>query len=489
MATLSSALNYALAGLSVTATQSALVSRNVSFAGDENYTRKSAEILTLPGGAPVISNYTRSMDKQLFDKMLGAGSSAAGREVVIDVLSRLGQTVGDPQDDASLAAIIGKLQDDLRTYESNPASSALAASAVNAARDVVNKLNEVSSEILDVRSQADAAMAQSVARIGTLLAQFKIANDTVVRGSGTATELTDSLDQRDSILKLLSEELGIRTATRPNNDVLIYAEGGAVLFEGSPRSITFSATLGYSPDTIGNQVIIDGVPVTGPLAPMPVSGGKLPALAAVRDKLSLTLQNQVDEIAAGLIRGFAESDQSAIPVLPKVAGLFLDTSGGIPIEGALSTGLASRLRLNPLADPEVGGSPFLVRDGGFGGGAYVYNVQNSAAYQGRIRDLIRAIDTPSAFDPQAGLDTTATLKAFGAKSASWVEAQRQTAQSAYDAANATRVRAGQTLLRVTGVNIDQEMAALLDLEKSYQASSKVISVVDAMLSSLLEAVR
>ena len=65
MATLSSALNYALSGLSVTAAQSALVSRNVSFAGDENYTRKSAEIYTLPGGAPAISNYNRSTDKLL----------------------------------------------------------------------------------------------------------------------------------------------------------------------------------------------------------------------------------------------------------------------------------------------------------------------------------------------------------------------------------------------------------------------------------------
>jgi flagellar hook-associated protein FlgK len=32
------------------------------------------------------------------------------------------------------------------------------------------------------------------------------------------------------------------------------------------------------------------------------------------------------------------------------------------------------------------------------------------------------------------------------------------------------------------------MAALLDLEKSYQASSKVLSIVDSMLATLLQAV-
>ena len=36
MANISSALNHALAGLSVSAAQSALVARNVSNAGDEN---------------------------------------------------------------------------------------------------------------------------------------------------------------------------------------------------------------------------------------------------------------------------------------------------------------------------------------------------------------------------------------------------------------------------------------------------------------------
>jgi flagellar hook-associated protein 1 FlgK len=70
-----------------------------------------------------------------------------------------------------------------------------------------------------------------------------------------------------------------------------------------------------------------------------------------------------------------------------------------------------------------------------------------------------------------------------------VEATRQTAQNSLGLANATRARASDSLARVTGVNIDQEMAILLDLEKSYQASSKVLSTIDAMLAALMEAVR
>ncbi|MBI3672773.1 MAG: hypothetical protein HY245_05005 [Rhizobiales bacterium] len=39
---------------------------------------------------------------------------------------------------------------------------------------------------------------------------------------------------------------------------------------------------------------------------------------------------------------------------------------------------------------------------------------------------------------------------------------------------------------MTGVNIDEEMAAMLDLEKSYQASAKVMSIVDGLIGNLLD---
>ena len=173
-------------------------------------------------------------------------------------------------------------------------------------------------------------MRESVAKVNTLLSQFKVVNDSIVRGQGTPSDLGENLDQRDSILKLLSEEMSIRTTTRPNNDVLIYAEGGAVLFEGNPRTVSMETTAVFDGATRGKAVYIDGVAVTGPAAPMPITGGRLAALAEARDVLAPGFGNQLDLIAGGLIRGFAESDRSASPSLPDVAGLFVDRDGVLP---------------------------------------------------------------------------------------------------------------------------------------------------------------
>ena len=51
------------------------------------------------------------------------------------------------------------------------------------------------------------------------------------------------------------------------------------------------------------------------------------------------------------------------------------------------------------------------------------------------------------------------------------------------------MRTSEALSNVTGVNIDEEMSLLLDLEHSYQASAKLVQTVDNMLAALLAAVR
>lgn len=488
MANLSSALNYALSGLSVSASQSAVVSRNVSSAGDENYTRKTAQVVTLSHGGPVVSQIARSSDRQLLDKLLATSSDAAAQQIGLDALNRLSALTGDPKDGTSIAAGLTRLQDALRGLEQNPASTVLARSAVEAARGVALQLNQASDEVSAIRSEADQGMAEAAERIGNLLTQFKVVNDSIVRGQGTASDLSEDLDQRDAILKLLSEEIGIRTTVRTNNDVLIFAAGGAVLFEGSPRNIRFTPSGVLQPGVTGGALSVDGVQVTGPGAAMPVSGGRMSAYVAVRDDLGPELARQLDQIAAGLIRAFSESDPQLPASLPTVEGLF-QGNGTIPDLNTPNDGLAAMLRLNPLADPEQAGSVLLLRDGGFGGAGYVRNTNNYAGFQARIAELADAIDNTQSFAAVGGIGGQVSVKALSLQSSSWVEGRRQESQSALDNAAALKSRAAGALAKVTGINIDQEMATLLDLEKSYQASAKILSIVDSMFGTLFEAVR
>lgn len=486
MSILSTALNTALSGLTSSSIQSAIVSRNVASVNDPDYSRRTAAIITLPGGAVSVASYDRSADKRMLDKLLDATSLSAGNDAVLSALSQLTGTIGDPQSENSITSLLGKFQDALRNYEANPADNSLAANAIQSAKSLTRALNAASQAVQDTRKTADQAMQTSVASINALLGQFKVANDAVIRGGGTPGELADSLDQRDRILKQLSEEIGIRTVTRANNDVAIYTDSGIPLFETTPRQVTLAATNTFTAGQSGNPVMVDGVRLSGAAAPMAGTTGRLASLAQVRDGIAVTYQSQLDEVARGLISEFAEHDQSASPSLPDVAGLFDMGSTTIPTQG--TAGVASAIRVNPLADPERGGNPSLLRDGGFGGAAYVQNTTHAEGYQARLGQLIDGLNQPISFDASAQLGTSATLADFSAGASGWLEGKRAQVSSQADATTAEKFRASDALRRVTGVNIDEEMTTMLDLEKAYQASAKVISAVDGMLQTLLQTI-
>src|SRR3990172_11744626 len=111
---LSVGLDVALSGLSTTAEQTAVVSRNVARAGDPHASRKTANLVTLPGGGVKLASVTRASNAALFDKMLGATSDAGTQRVLLEALNRLDETINDPELDASPAALVSKLGEALQ---------------------------------------------------------------------------------------------------------------------------------------------------------------------------------------------------------------------------------------------------------------------------------------------------------------------------------------------------------------------------------------
>jgi flagellar hook-associated protein 1 len=489
MVNLSTALSIAANSLSVASAQTAVVSRNIANANDPNYARKSAVLASLSAGGSFIAGIERSADAALQRKMLEASSTSAGTDAFLSGLKQLSETTGDPDSAMSLTAFLGKFRNELQVYEADPSKPLNGDAVLGAARDVASGLNGASAAVQEVRRRADEDMTASVASINDLLKRFKAANDAIVSGDGTPADLSDQLDQRDRTLKQLSEEIGIRTVTRGRNDIAIYTDGGVTLFDKLPRAVSFQPTAVYAAGTVGRHVYVDGLPVTDTSSGMASRSGRLTGLAGLRDGTAVTYQAQLDEVARGLIEGFADSDRGVPATLPDVPGLFTAPGlASIPLSGVVAPGLAAQIRVNPLADPKQGGDPRLIRDGGFGGAAYVANTGGASGFSARIAELIGALDTRRPFDPAAGLGDDSSLVNFAANSSGWIEARRSAATAAAEMNAALSARAADALQRETGVNVDEEMSIMLELERSYQASAKLISAVDGMLADLMAVV-
>jgi len=490
---LSSALNVAQSSLTATSTQTSILSRNVAGADNPHFNRKNANLTTTYGGAVKVNSIGRAMDSVLFTARLGATATATTQQAIVDALEQLETTVNDPELNQSLAAKLGNLTNALQQYGVTPDDPLLAQNVLTKATELVRTLNEASETVRTVRQQADADMAAGVERVNGLLLEFETANLAIVKGSQAGDDITDQLDTRDRILSQLSEEMGISVSTRANNDMVIYTDGGVTLFETVPRTVSMAASFGLGAGTAGNAVYVDGVPVTGANAIMPIKSGQIYGSAIVRDQITVTYQTQLDEIARGLIEVFAETDQSGGGG-PAQAGLF--TYGAppatIPATGVAVAGMAGAIRVNSNVDPAQGGDLDLLRDGGISDPLdpdYNYNASGAAGFPDRIQGLLTALGGPRGFDPATGADPTNTLVGFAGFSVGWLEAKRQTSAEALGYETALLQRTTSALSNVTGVDINEEMTLMMELERSFNASSTLITTIDRMLASLLAAVR
>jgi flagellar hook-associated protein 1 FlgK len=137
----------------------------------------------------------------------------------------------------------------------------------------------------------------------------------------------------------------------------------------------------------------------------------------------------------------------------------------------------------------VGGDPNLLRDGAISGNvAYQYNTAGNGGYSARLQQLIGGMAAAQPFDATSQGKPNGSLGDFASSSASWLENQRKTADSNVSYQNTMLERTTAALSNVSGVNMDDEMSLMLQVERTYSASSKIISTVDEMLQSLLSAV-
>ena len=485
---LSVALNTARQALQTTATQIAVSGSNIANADDPTKSRKIATATVDASGSSQIRTITRATNDSILTQYLSANSRSAGSQALLDGLNRLQDTVGDTADSTSPAAKIAALSTALQAYANQPSDASLGQAAVTAAQSVASALNSASQTATAVRNDADSAMASSVDQLNSLLAQFQTLNTRVVNETHAGADTTDALDQRDAVLDQISQQIGVTVMRRDGGDMAIYTDSGVVLFDKTARTVSMTATSTLPAGTTGNPVLVDGVPVTGANAPMPISSGTLAGLATLRDETAPTYQAQLDEMARGLVESFAETDQSGGGGAD-LAGLFTWSGGpAVPASGTLSSGIASTLQVNSAVVSSQGGSTARLRDGGINGASYKYNTTGAASFSDRLTGLIGSLDAPLSFSTASGLDASASLTDFAASSVGWLENQRQSASNTADYQSTLLTKVKTSLSNAVGINLDDEYAQQLQLEQSYQASSKLINVINDMFKTLLNAV-
>lgn len=472
---LETALNTAKSSLSASQKRIAISALNVAGANDPSYSRKLAPTVSGNNTVQVVGPF-RAGDVRLYERYLDATSQSAREQALLAGFTRFAETVGDTASGTSLVGRLGALTDKLTEYRNAPNDDNLARAAVTSARDLARALNDASAVVAGVREVAHADVTASVGKINTLLKDLETLNTAVVRGSSAGADVTDQMDRRDALIAQLSEEIGISVVRRPNNDVVLYTDGGVTLFETNARDVRAQTTAGVI------HIYVDNVEVLGSAPQMPSKAGRLAGLVELHNTVAADYANQLDTLAYGLIQAFREIDPADPPVGAPVEGLFVNTDASI--DPAVSVaGLAASIAVHRGVDPSVDppGMPSRLRDGI--DGTYDYNTEGAPAFSGQLSRLLGQLDAKNAdLGGKNALD-------YAAQAVSWVESGRQASDSAARANDAVLQLAVSSLSNARGVDLNDEAALQLELERLFSASAQLISVIDNLFKTLLSIVR
>lgn len=479
---ISTALNNALGGLNAASRGAAVVSGNIANALTPGYARRSLELTTsaIAGNGVQVVGITRHQNPVLAANLRTADADMANSTAISQFHSGFESLVGDATDPTSIAARFSDFEASLITAASLPDSAQRLDQVARAGGDLADALNSASEGLRQMRSDADRTIGKYVDTLNRALEDIEALNAKIPAIRNSGGDVGALLDQRQVLIDQVNEIVPVNVIARDNDRVSLYSDGGLILLEGSAAELSFSTTGETMPHMSVNNGLLSGLEVNG--QPIRVSGdyaqirgGALVAQFEIRDTLAVGAQSDLDAVARDLIERFetAGLDPTVTATDP---GLFTDD--GARYDPAMQTGLASRISLNAVVDPDNGGDSWRIRSGL---GALTAGNPGDAT---QLRTFSQILQTAR---PVVGVSfgtgnmraaeiSEALLSKAGA-SAHAAEQQKSFAASAQ--------LEMQKIVAEQGVDSDQELQNMIQIEQAYAANARVITVVNELMDTLL----
>lgn len=478
---LSGALSNAMSGLIANARATTVISSNVANALNENYGRRDVSLsanATQTSGGVIVAQVTRNADPILaFQKrMARADHSAASAHATFQ--KDLEQLVGSVDTTGSLAAKLTAFQTALLSAEADPSSQTRLRNVSFAADAFASGLRAASDGIVALRTASDASIGQKVADMNAGLVQLQHLNERIMTARHLGQDMHGLLDQRDATLESLSGFVPLHVVERDSGAIAVFTTQGRTLLDDRAVTLEFNTTPNVLPHMNVSNGLLSKITVDGKTLDIPGSammdGGELGALFTIRDATAPLASGQLDAIARDVIERFGPGGPD-LTLAAGTPGVFTD--GGAPLDPAASIGLAGRISLNNLLSSS-GNETWRWRDG-------INATAPGEVGQGALLGGLSAEIENARVAGSLVLGTgPQNLANHFHRLSSDISADRIRLTNAQEQAE-DRFQSLRQASAADGVNTDQELQKLIELEKSYAANARVVRVVDEMLSELL----
>ncbi|WP_426242293.1 flagellar hook-associated protein FlgK [Nocardioides sp. LHG3406-4] len=395
------------------------------------------------GDGVAVNSISRMVDPLLDARARTEHSNQAYLDRISSVLDRVESGIGEPGD-AGVSAAMAKFGTGWQDLANHPDQDAARTQVLSRAAEVVAALRNQAGNITEEASDQRFRLQVTVDEVNVIASDLAETNKSIATASLTGSDANVLLDQRDALSLRLSELTGATAKIRSDGGVDVTVGGVSLVAGSTANRLEIASGVAADGSADGSPVtfrVSDGVTT------IPVNGAVLGETGAVAELLNVTLPDYLASLD-GVAKTFADEVNAQ-----HAAGFDAAGNPGQPLFSYDPADAAASLT---VAITAPGG---LAASGLPGGGLDGSNAHELS-------------------EATAGLDAYKTLvSGFGARVASVhrLAANQQVLTAQVDGSRE----------QLAGVNIDEEMINMLSAQRAYEAASRVITTVDAVLDTLI----
>lgn len=322
---LSVSLNNALSGLNVNQQALSVLSQNIANANTQGYSRKNlnqtSNFVDGVGLGVRIEDIGRKIDSYLRDAVQNQSAALGRNEVARTFTDRIQVLLGQPGSGNGIDAAIEGFFNNLQSLAETPEVGSFRVNAVNSGISLARQLSTLSSELFNLRYEADRQIKLNVDQINSDLRNIYSLNAAIVTSSKVGKSSAELMDKRDALVSSITQRIKVTVTYNSDESIALTTPGGISLLDTSLYEIDYSSapnsaafisdsTLApmrvYAIDNSGNRVsTYQELTTAAPSSSVQsrIGDGSIKGLIDMRDSSIPDILEQLDSIAAKLRDG------------------------------------------------------------------------------------------------------------------------------------------------------------------------------------------
>lgn len=444
---------------------------NVANKSTEGYSRQRVDFVTNEpvgegklriGMGARAGQVTRTNNSYLEKQIEREGNQLGYYNSKSEMLGRVEQVYNE-QVNEGLNHSIGQFFNAFRELSNNPESLATRTQVKESADYLSKEFQHVNTQLKEIQRDADFRITTKVQEINQLTKEIADLNEKVQIVELNGIPANDERDRRDLLVKQLSEKANIRYAESKDGQLTITAGNTAVLVSGySQRELVAASTPAADGKAEGNVEIFyksteNSTPVN---VTRQLVGGEIGGLLQVRDDVVNDFIGNMDQVAYTLSLETNRAHVQGFDRYGKNGNLLFEMPD--QVAGASENMSVSKDVLEDVGKIAAGGAP-------------------NAPGDNRIANVLSSLQYKRAMN-----DGTSTFDDFYNSMVGKIGIETQRANSAQQSQADIVGQLKNIRESISGVSLDEETTKMIEFQKSFDASARLVRTADEMMDTVLQ---